>query len=80
MRIEMDDPIAKLKYQHINDKIELLSEIYYFIVVKLTMPGIILPAFLLTIINYCIYGLGSKSYVLPLPIVYVQLFISITST
>lgn len=70
--IETHDPLAKRKYDQINGRIELLSEVYYFILVNLTMPGIILPAFLLTIINYFVYDLQGNAYRLPLPTAYVQ--------
>lgn len=67
----MNNSIARWKYCNLINKIELLSEIYHFMVVKLTMPGVVLPAFLLTMINYFIYDLGNDSYFLPFPIVYV---------
>lgn len=72
---ESHDPIAMSKYSELNKKIELLSEIYYFFVVKLTMPGVVLPSFLLTIINYFVYNLDADSYFLPIPIVYVSISI-----
>lgn len=67
---EMDsDPVSKFKYSDLNKKIELFSEIYYISVVKLSMSGVVLPAFFLTSINYFIYDMGDDSFFLSYPIV-----------
>lgn len=68
----MNDPIATSKYCDLNSKIEFFSKIFYTALVKITMPGIILPAFLLTINDYYFHDLGDDSYGLPYPIVYVS--------
>ena len=67
----MNNPISKSKYCVLNSKIELASKIFNLFVVKFSMPGVVLPAFLLTIINYFMYNLGNDSYFLSLPIAYV---------
>lgn len=72
---ESNDLIAMSKYTNLNKKIELLSKIYYFFVVKLTMPGVLMPSFVLTIVNYFVYNLENDSYFLPMPIVYVSITI-----
>lgn len=72
--LELSDDLAKTKFSKLNDRIELLSELYYFFLVKLSIPAVLLPSFLITIINCSIRDLGDESYVLPFPIVYVIRF------
>lgn len=52
----------------INERIERRSELIYSVLIKSSVAGAILPALLLTTVNYFIYGLGKESYFLPFPI------------
>lgn len=54
-------------------KIEQISKVINFILLKLCAPGVVLPALLVTSINFLIYDLGDKSYFLPLPIMYANI-------
>lgn len=69
--LESDDPILKTNYQKLNEIIELVSEIYYFLLLKISIPGVILPPLFVTIVNYYVYDLGNESYFLPFPFLYV---------
>lgn len=62
------NPTSKFKYC----ELELFSEIYYIGVVKLSMSGVVLPAFVLSSINYFVYGMGDDSFFLSYPIMYVM--------
>lgn len=55
-----------------NDKIEGISMIIYFVQVKITMAALMLPAMLITLLNYFIFNEKDQSCVLPFPIMYVH--------
>lgn len=63
-------------YHKLNAKIEKVSEIYYFIVMKLAVPGALLSALILTTASYFSFHLGNESYYLPYPLLYVFVFIT----
>lgn len=63
-----NNPPMRSKYAELAEKIERMSKIFHFILVKFTLPGFILPALFLTIINYFIHDLGNESYYLPCPL------------
>lgn len=58
-------------YCKLNAEIERVSEMYYFFAMKLSLPVAILPATILTIVNYFAFNMGDESYFLPYQIVYV---------
>lgn len=70
-RIGMTDSVSKMKCNKLNEKIERISKLIYFILVKLTPVGIILPALQITLINYFIHDLKDDSYFLSFQIMYV---------
>lgn len=55
-----------------NEKIEKSSRITYFAFVKLTIPGIMCPIFILSIILYFATDLGKDEYSLAFPMWYEQ--------
>lgn len=63
----MNDPIAKDKYCKLIEKIEWMSEFFYFVSVKLSVLSLVAPSLLKTFINYFIYNLNDESYILPVP-------------
>lgn len=67
-RIESHDPVTTANYRKLNQKIEQASELYYFVLVTFATLGCIIPALLLTAINYAVFDLTDESYFLPLPI------------
>lgn len=66
--LNIADKNASKNCMEINEKIERRSELIYFVFTKLSVPGVILPALLLTTVNYFIYGLDKESYYLPFPL------------
>lgn len=70
--LESNDPVAVANYTKLNEKIEWASGWYYFLLVKFSSLGCMIPAVFLTIVNYTIYDMGDESYFLPLPIAYVS--------
>lgn len=70
--LESNDPVATANYRKLNEKIEWASECYYFLLVKFSTLGCMIPASCLTILNYAIFNMGDDSYFLPLPIAYVN--------
>lgn len=66
--LESDNPVMKMNFQNLNEVIEQVSEIYYFLLVKLSIPGVLVPPLVVTAINYYVYD--SNSYFLPFPFLY----------
>ena len=66
------DTALKIKFSELNEKIERISKLIHFILVKLTLAGVELPAFFITLINYFIYDLKDDSYYFSFPIMYVS--------
>lgn len=58
-------------YRKLNADIERVSEMYFLISLRLSIPGGILPPLITTLLNYFVYDLGDESYVIPYPILYV---------
>lgn len=56
-------------YHDVNEKIEKVSEIMYFILVKFGVPGLCVPALIVAMVNYYILEMGEKSFLLPSPAV-----------
>lgn len=69
--LEPSDSALKTRCHGLNVKIERISKLIYFLVVKLTLLGVLLPALFITLINYFIYDLKDESYYLTFPIAYV---------
>lgn len=65
---------AQAMYAELNRNIELITELMYFAVVKLTPIGVMVPALIITVVNYCVYGLGNESFFLPIMVMYVLYF------
>lgn len=42
----------------------------YFIMAKMSVVGTVLPALMLTLVNYFVYDLRDESYFLPFPVMY----------
>lgn len=48
-----------------NERIEKVSKAIFFVMIKLTVPGVLLPFFCDTLVNYLILDLGEESFRLP---------------
>lgn len=69
--IGMQNAQSNRIYNEMSERIEKVSEIFYFVLVKMTVPGVLLPSCLITIYNYFILDLKDESFFLPFPIAYV---------
>lgn len=74
----MRNPQSKHIYYEMSDRIEAVSDIVYFVLVKMTMPGVVLPSYLITIFNYFILDLKDESFFLPFSLEYVYSYCSVT--
>lgn len=66
-------------YIKLNLKIEQISGILEFLLVKLSMAGIILTSVIITIRNYYFLDLGLESFYLPYPLMYARNYLSSVS-
>lgn len=72
IRLGMQNPITNEMYSEMysefNDKIEQMTKILYFVMLKLSLAGFSIPILAVTIGNYFLYDLGDESYILPCPV------------
>lgn len=68
----LDNLIVESKLNKLNRKVERMSKIIYFIILKLTPATALLPTFFLTVFNHFIYDSNDQSYFLPFPLMYVE--------
>lgn len=66
---------AKSIYSELNLKIEKMCDFIYFALVDVSLVGFLLPALLITLINYYVYDLNEESYLLPSPTMYTRVTI-----
>lgn len=59
------NPEWKFKYSNLNDKIEKWSNILYSALIKVSVPGILLPNFISSYYLYFSSDLGSEAFGLP---------------
>lgn len=71
LRTGSNDLTRKIMDMELNDKIEWISRWIYFLQVKVTIAAFVLPAVLITLINYFVLDKKDRSYFLPIPIMYV---------
>lgn len=62
------DSNSKAMYIEMIEKIERLSQLIHIGVIKLSIPGVIVPALLITFINFFVYDFGNESFFLPFPV------------
>lgn len=70
--IELSDPNPKAVYLEMVENMDEMAYWTYFIFTRLTFPIFVLSNLLLTAVNYFVLDMGSESYFLPSPILYVQ--------
>ena len=68
-------PKLQTFYMDLVAKIERMTQLVHFALVELTFPGVLIPALLITVINFFIYDLGDKSFFLPFFVMYVRIMI-----
>lgn len=60
-------PILAPIYIELSGKIEFTCKLFDIVFVKVTLASIILPQFLITVVNYFIYDLKDESYFFSIP-------------
>ena len=65
------DSISKAIYDELSEKIERMSQMFIDLV-KLTIPGLLIPAIFITLANYFVYDSGDDSFFLPFRAMYVS--------
>ena len=65
---ELNDPTTKAAALELHEKIERFTKLVHFAFIKITYPGVLIPALGLTGVNYFILDLGAESYYLASPI------------
>lgn len=78
-KIESTHPILKADFHKLNNDLVRLYNLFNTIILKFSIPAIILPALVVTATNYFSYDLGKESYLLPFPIVYVAVLVHLFS-
>lgn len=68
--IGASNAISRCLYNELNVKIEHTSHLIYFGIVVLTFIGCMIPALLITMVNYFIFDLEEASFYLPFPALY----------
>lgn len=68
--IEPENADLKIKYTELDEKLTKISHIIQFVMVKLTIPSVMLPSIIPTFINYFYLELGKESYALTYPLMY----------
>lgn len=61
------NPAYRSKYEKINQLVEKLSEIIYFIAIKLGVAGLVLPKSVISYFLYFTTDAGAEAFELPLP-------------
>lgn len=59
---------SKAMYIALNERIEQFSQLFYTGSIKLTIPGLMVPAIFITLINFFVYDFGDDSFFLPFPV------------
>lgn len=63
-----NDFALKSQYSDLNEKIERISKMIDFVMMKLLFPAFIVPAVMITVANYFIFDLKGESYFIPFSI------------
>lgn len=70
----MEDPEALSTYLKLDERIEIWSNLFHFLVVQVTVPLVIMPKFLISFYLYFATDLGSEAFNLPFPVWCVMIF------
>lgn len=63
-----ENPISRVLYEVMNQKIEKRTKITWFSFIKLSLPGIMLPNFISSYVRYYIAGSGRDHFSLAFPV------------
>lgn len=64
-------PKSKQIFADANEKIENFTKFIFFVSIKMTFPGVMLPTFVISYLNYFTTDLGGEAFTLAFPIWYV---------
>lgn len=70
---------SNLMYVNLNENIEKWSNVFYWVLMKVTAPGILIISFTMSYYLYFTSDLGSDAFCLPYPFWYVNDELSVTS-
>lgn len=62
------NPIQKIEYSRLNLRIERISGIFHFLMIRLTTAGVVLPSLIIAVVNYFIFDLAEDLFYLPCPL------------
>lgn len=65
---------SEVMYLAINEKIEQKSQLFHFVLTKLSLFGLLLPSLWTTTINYFVHGLNGETFYWSSPMIYVLPF------
>lgn len=63
-----NDFATKFQYNELVEKIERVSKVIDFVMMKLLCPGFVIPAVMVTLVNFFFYDLKGESYFIPFSI------------
>lgn len=61
------NPTSKRIYDETNEKIEKFTKTIYFVYIRLTIPGVVLPTAIISYFNYFTTDMGNDAFRLPFP-------------
>ena len=71
IQIGMVNTESELMWGNLNGKIEKWSDMFYSIIIKVTVPGLLIINFIMSYYLYFTSDLGSDAFTLPYPFWYV---------
>lgn len=70
--VESDDAMLKAKYSELSENIERMSALIHVVFIKFIVPVLIVPAMLISLVNYYMFDMGDESFDLACPVMYVN--------
>lgn len=64
----LENPSAAAKFIEVNEMVEKMATFFHFALVKLTLPCVLLPNFIMSYFSYFTTDLGADAFILPLPV------------
>lgn len=65
--IDVHTSISRITYSELSQQIEWASELFFTVLMKISYPANMVPALVLTYVNYFVLDLGDDSFYLPFP-------------
>lgn len=64
----LENPFSKSLYIEMNERIEKISKILYFTIIKVTLPALMIPNLVVSFFLYFSTDLENEAFILPFPI------------